>query len=242
MESAKETAGSVSKLFDYRSMPDKMLLKAARKEIEASNPEIWDNLTSSYIRDAWNMTKAAKDDNVLNAASAMYKKFVNNPAQREIMAEALGPKKTQARENLLTVLKRASLGREKESMTQPLLEINERMTGAMGSKLYKAASNVKQTAVDWALKSWDEMLLSKHSAKILKAMTDADALKAVAKIKALSPTTKKSISAFTEFTTLMMDKIDWSRIKADREREKQSEQEFMNQPWQAEPSGEQQTF
>lgn len=215
MEGDKALSQSVRKLFSVTNMPDATILKEARKAIQSQDPDLWRRSVGGYIRDIYQDLIVTEEGKVANAVGKLQKRLFGSKRQRQVMAEAFGganTKEFKAFEDLMTVFQRAALGASKESMTAPFQQIQQELVGGMGSSLYRAASTPKQWTVDKIFGWWNDTLLSGRQGDLLNALTAPNVQAQIARLRQLTPRSRRFWESFGVFTTLVGTKIEPPRL------------------------------
>ena len=209
LKTDKTVSGVAAKLLYIKDMPDEILLKEAKAVIFKKDPDLWNEIIGSYIRDVYqNLRIAEEGGKVLNVPGKMYKALYGNPKQRGILEAAMSSDQFKSFESLMQVFQRASIGVGKESMTAPFQAIGETMGVIPGSKIYRYAMFPKQAIVETAFKKWNDILVAGRQTELIKALASPDVIKKLEAIKPLKPGSKKFIEAFSVFTALIVDKVE----------------------------------
>jgi len=209
LKTDKTLSGVATKLLNIKNMPDETLLKEAKNVIFKKDPDLWDEIIGSYVRDVYqNLRIAEEGGKVLNVPGKMYKALYGNLKQRGILKVAMSPDQFKSFESLMQVFQRASIGTGKESMTAPLQAIGETMGAIPGSKVYRYAMFPRQAITETIFSKWNNILVSGRQKELMKALASPDVIKKLEAIKPLRPGSKKFIEAFSVFTALIADKVE----------------------------------
>lgn len=209
LKTDKTVSGVAAKLLNIKNMPDEILLKEAKAIIFQKDPDLWNEIIGSYIRDVYqNLRIAEEGGKVLNVPGKMYKALYGNPKQRGILEAAMSSDQFKSFESLMQVFQRASIGVGKESIIAPFQAIGETMGVIPGSKIYRYAMFPKQAIVETVFKKWNDILVAGRQTELIKALASPDVIKKLEAIKPLKPGSKKFIEAFSVFTALIVDKVE----------------------------------
>jgi len=94
----------------------------------------------------------------------------------------------------------------------PFSQIQKELAGSAGSQVYDFLSTPKQYVVDKAFGWWNDALLRGRQDELLKALTAPDVQARIAKLKQLTPNSRKFIETFSVMTALVAGKIEPGRL------------------------------
>jgi hypothetical protein len=196
------------------NLPSPLLLRRARQSIEPQDPLLWKQMVGSYMRDVYQGLKAAETEGgrIINVAGKMHKRLFGSEEQREMMKAVLSPTEYQALDDLMTVMKHASVGTARQSMTQPFGKIEEQIAGPLLTSVQGYASRAMKhpwdTFIDTLFETWNDVKLAGRQQTVLDTITSPDALDKIRKLKPLTPGSKKLIEGVSTYFGMILPKSE----------------------------------
>lgn len=194
---------------------DPVTVRAARDAIEAADPEAWRAIVRSHLQ---NVFENMAETRAAGLAGARFSKAVfGSPRRRAILYQAMTPDQYANLKALMDVLDATGrVFRSGESITAFAGEAMKdfakeaagpipRVFGAVTSPL-----DVGKSLTNW----WTEVQMGRHAQQIAEAITSPQGMKALRKIRTLSPTSRKAV---TGVATLLGFRLGQEGIEAGRD-------------------------